>query len=106
MKFNPVNNLRYPQDIVHDHTPQHSIPHIIRSVPIRMFVITNKVKSVNTPFKSIPLLFIPLVLNRQTHQPSQTQSCPNQMKEDVSIPNKLTAIELATLTTKTLKLTF
>ena len=50
MKFDPVNKFRSGKNKVENNAGQSGVPHILRSVPIRIVVITEDTRNIKEKF--------------------------------------------------------
>ena len=50
MKFDPVNKFRSGKNKVENNAGQSGVPHILRSVPVRIVVITEDTRNIKEKF--------------------------------------------------------
>ena len=103
VQLHSVENLRSGKQEVQQHTGQHGLPDHSRSVPVLALPDIIPGHTVDIDTASFENFSSPFVIKLQTKKPSQAHRGPDEMKDAVRIPEKLAEIELATLTTTSLK---
>ena len=103
VQLHSVENLRSGKQEVQQHTGQHGLPDHSRSVPVLALPDIIPGHTVDIDIASLQNFSSPFVIKLQTKKPSKAHRGPDEVKDAVRIPEKLAEIELATLTTTSLK---